>query len=190
MYGPEINDDECTADVGPFGFMGCTTKGCACEIKQAKHEAMVKDLNTPNFKTRAKHESMRAIGWLSPEEVMAYVNAKCNSLIEERNKAMNEATYLALAIYKAEYTAVSPQFELCDSVAGIISQIDNMYAGVRNQRDAALAQNAKLVTENEMLNNRLSAIETDFDKALSEIPKSPALDKLVGTLLVCLKGLT
>lgn len=64
------------------------------------------------------------------------------------------------------------------------------YQELKLQLDNALAQNAELVKENEMLNNRLSVIETDFDNALSDIPKSPSLDKLVGTMLVCLKGLT
>ena len=46
-----------------------------------------------------------------------------------------EAKALATSIQKSEYSDV--KFELCDSVAGVISQIDNMYAGVREQRDEA-----------------------------------------------------
>lgn len=102
MYGPEINNDECTADVGPFGFMGCTTKGCACEIKQAKHEAMVKDLNTTNFKTKAMHESMRAIGWMSPEEITAVVEKNLQAYKEALAEA-NETT----RVWKKRYTDLS-----------------------------------------------------------------------------------
>ena len=49
--------------------------------------------------------------------------------------AKREAEYLATSIHRAEYSNVAPNWELCDSVAGVISQIDNMYAGVRAQRD-------------------------------------------------------
>ena len=47
-----------------------------------------------------------------------------------------EANALATSIQKSEYSDVN-DFELCDSVAGVISQINNMYAGVREQRDEA-----------------------------------------------------
>jgi hypothetical protein len=54
----------------------------------------------------------------------------------EFNKASVEANALATSIQKAEYSDAK-EFELLGSVAGVISQIDNMYAGVRQQRDEA-----------------------------------------------------
>ena len=51
--------------------------------------------------------------------------------------AKREAEYLATSIHRSEYSNVAPNWGLCDSVAGVISQIDNMYAGVRAQRDEA-----------------------------------------------------
>lgn len=61
-------------------------------------------------------------------------------LRSERDAAMREASELAVSIWKAEFQQLSPNFELCDSPAGVISQIDNMYAGIRNQRDALAGQ--------------------------------------------------
>jgi hypothetical protein len=55
---------------------------------------------------------------------------------EELHKANVEANALATSIQKAEYSDAK-EFELLGSVAGVISQIDNMYAGVRQQRDEA-----------------------------------------------------
>jgi len=55
---------------------------------------------------------------------------------EELRKASVEANTLATSIQKAEYPDAK-DFELLGSVAGVISQIDNMYAGVRQQRDEA-----------------------------------------------------
>jgi hypothetical protein len=53
---------------------------------------------------------------------------------EQLRKASVEAHTLATSIQKAEYPDAK-EFELLGSVAGVISQIDNMYAGVRQQRD-------------------------------------------------------
>jgi chromosome segregation ATPase len=58
---------------------------------------------------------------------------------EELHKASVEANALATSIQKAEYSDAK-EFELLGSVAGVISQIDNMYAGVRQQRDKAREQ--------------------------------------------------
>ena len=62
---------------------------------------------------------------------------------EELRKASVEANTLATSIQKAEYPDAK-DFELLDSVAGVISQIDNMYAGVRQQRDEARQQRDRL----------------------------------------------
>ena len=56
-----------------------------------------------------------------------------------------EANALATSIQKSEYSDVN-DFQLCESVAGVISQINNMYAGVREQRDEA-RESLKHITE-------------------------------------------
>ena len=40
------------------------------------------------------------------------------------------ADYLALVLWKKHYKKESPNFELCEDVAGVITQIDNMVAGL------------------------------------------------------------
>lgn len=55
---------------------------------------------------------------------------------EQLRKASVEANTLAKSIQKTEYPDAK-EFELLGSVAGVISQIDNMYAGLRQQRDEA-----------------------------------------------------
>jgi hypothetical protein len=44
-------------------------------------------------------------------------------------QAHSEASSLAMAMWRTDYQKVSPNFELSDSVAGIITQIDNMHSG-------------------------------------------------------------
>ena len=59
------------------------------------------------------------------------------SRIQEGEKAIKEladakryAESLALSLWAKHYMQESPDFELCDSVAGVISQIDNMTTGL------------------------------------------------------------
>ena len=60
----------------------------------------------------------------------------------ENDAAMNEASTLALAIHRRHYLKSAPNFELCDSLSGIISQIDNMTTGLLNE-NAALVKAAR-----------------------------------------------
>lgn len=57
-------------------------------------------------------------------------------LLDERDAAMREASELAMCIWRSEFRNESPEFELRDSPAGVVTQIDNMFAGIRQQRDA------------------------------------------------------
>lgn len=54
----------------------------------------------------------------------------------EISRAYNEAAQLAMFLWNKYYKADSPNFELCDSTQGIISQIDNMLSGLKMERDA------------------------------------------------------
>ena len=49
-------------------------------------------------------------------------------------EAKREATHLAMTLWKQYYQKESPNFELCEDVAGIITQIDNMVAGLEKKR--------------------------------------------------------
>jgi hypothetical protein len=50
-------------------------------------------------------------------------------------EAKREAESLAMSLWKKFYQEDSPNFELCDSVAGVISQIDNMTCGLIRKYD-------------------------------------------------------
>lgn len=84
----------------------------------------------------------------------------------ERDAAMREASELAMSIWRTEFKKLSPDFDLCDSPAGVISQIDNMYAAIRAQRDALAAQVEKLKERNRKL-------DVDLLRALFYAPSSP-----------------
>ena len=50
--------------------------------------------------------------------------------------AKGEADALCMAIYNQHFKAESPNFELCDSTDGVISQIDNMVAGLLEKAES------------------------------------------------------
>jgi hypothetical protein len=57
--------------------------------------------------------------------------------------AKTEAEALCMAIYRRKYKTTSPDFELCDSIAGVISQIDNMIGGLFDENASLKAELAK-----------------------------------------------
>jgi len=70
------------------------------------------------------------------------------SLRSELSDAKQEASTLAVALHRRHYKEESPQWELLDTVPGIISQIDNMTAGmsetIETLRSELAAEKAKL----------------------------------------------
>lgn len=83
-------------------------------------------------------ESLRITqkAWVKAKTERAEAICERDEAREQLRMANVEANALAQSIQKTEYSG-TPEFELCDTVAGVISQIDNMYAGVRQQRDEA-----------------------------------------------------
>ena len=51
-------------------------------------------------------------------------------LTADNANSKREAESLAMSLWRRHYQDVSPDFELCDTTAGVITQIDNMVAGV------------------------------------------------------------
>lgn len=49
-------------------------------------------------------------------------------------RGKKEADYLALVLWNKYYKKESPTFELCDTIDGVISQIDNMTSGLTKQK--------------------------------------------------------
>lgn len=94
---------------------------------------------------------------------------------KELEEARREAEQLATSIWKTEFREQAPEWELCDSAAGVITQIDNMYAGIRQQRDEArFGYNA--------LHRRISHLEAALDK-LARLGNEPHLGNSVGNTI-------
>lgn len=65
-------------------------------------------------------------------------------LDDKYTSAMREARSLAKSLWRRYYREESPTFELCDSAAGIITQIDNMVAGITESNANLKAEIAAL----------------------------------------------
>jgi hypothetical protein len=74
----------------------------------------------------------------------ALVNANQNQAAGDMANALCEASRLANSIWRSEYKNDAPNWQPLGTVVGVISQIDNMYAGVREQRNALRQQLAEL----------------------------------------------
>lgn len=88
------------------------------------HRALAGD---GHIHTLLKHEASCALG-------MAH------TLTQERDAEHRETKRLAESIWRTEYKDKAPDWSALDTTAGIISQIDNMFAGIRQERDAARAE--------------------------------------------------
>jgi hypothetical protein len=73
----------------------------------------------------------------------ALVNANQNQAAGDMANALCEASRLANSIWRSEYKNDAPNWQPLGTVVGVISQIDNMYAGVREQRDVLRQQLAE-----------------------------------------------
>jgi len=100
---------------------------------------------------------------LRSTEELARLEQERNEAREQLRKASVEANTLATSIQKAEYPDAK-EFELLGSVAGVISQIDNMYAGVRQQRDE-WRKKYKLSVDAVEIAARLARAESERDEA-------------------------
>lgn len=62
---------------------------------------------------------------------IATLCAENEQLRAQRDLVMLEVSSLATTMWKDNYQQESPNWDLCDSPEGICTQIDNMYAGLR-----------------------------------------------------------
>lgn len=95
---------------------------------QSRDEFWIADVKTPSIRDR----------------IAACVNA-CAGMVDDPAKeieaAEREAVTLAKSMHRRHYAESAPQWECLSDVPGIISQIDNMHAGVCQQLDAAKFEN-------------------------------------------------
>jgi hypothetical protein len=82
--------------------------------------------------------------------------------------SLKEAVSLAKAMHRDFYSDAS-KLKLFDYTAGVISQIDNMYAGIRKRYTEAVALNREIEAENERLRDTI--------KTLREFIKPPMAGK-------------
>ena len=110
-------------------------------------------MNKPAQPTTAEMREWFERGFTNDPHTAWY---NCSILLDRLEAADNEASTLALSLWKRHYKKDSPVFELCDSVAGIISQIDNMSAGISNSLEAA---NAEIRESQEALDEQAKELE-------------------------------
>lgn len=77
------------------------------------------------------------------DEQISSLQAIVEGLTKERDEALREATNLATWMHRNYYSDVT-QWRPLNDPAGVISQIDNMVAGLRDRLQAAEAQVGKL----------------------------------------------
>lgn len=68
---------------------------------------------------------------------LAAMQAEIQRLGGALTEARDELRSLIESIWKAEYRREAPEWKPLPELIGMITQIDNMYAGVRSQRDQA-----------------------------------------------------
>jgi len=63
----------------------------------------------------------------------------------EARAAWSYATTLAVSMHRQHYAEDSPNWQPLTDLVGLLTQIDNMYAGLRNDLEAAEVENKRLV---------------------------------------------
>jgi hypothetical protein len=109
----------------------------------------------------------------------ALVNANQNQAAGDMANALCEASRLANSIWRSEYKNDAPNWQPLGTVVGVISQIDNMYAGVREQRNALRQQLAEL---EKTCKERLKRIDDLQHAAMSDATTIDALRARVAEL--------
>ena len=105
----------------------------------------------------AENEQLR----MAYKEDMRLVVDNANDLEADATASKREAESLCMSIYKRKYKTTAPDFGLCDTVADVISQIDNMVAGI-------LAENEALEAEVKRLREALEKLDLLYRLKLRE----------------------
>lgn len=81
----------------------------------------------------------------------------------EISAVKQEVLGVVTSIWKKEYQSEAPHWQPLPDLQGLISQLDNMYAGMRTQRDQANWDLRKARAEVERLRKRVEELEADQD---------------------------
>ena len=93
------------------------------------------------------------------DEYIAELEAKVECLTADNANSKREAESLAMSLWRRHYQDVSPDFELCDTTAGVITQIDNMVAGVVQNNEKLLSFQCEVITSLQAKVKELTAAE-------------------------------
>lgn len=112
-----------TIELNAQGAVDYTVEAFALNVRNMHYEPQrVMVIPTPD-----------AAIYVSKEDAILFFGL--GDIIEELRIARIEAESLAVALHARHYKEDSPDFGLCDSVGGIISQIDNMACGlIKNKK--------------------------------------------------------
>ena len=72
-------------------------------------------------------------------------NDRIAALERDLAAAQSYATTLAVSMHKQHYAEAAPNWQPLPDLVGLLTQIDNMYAGLRNDLEAAEVENKRLV---------------------------------------------
>ena len=84
-------------------------------------------------------------------------------LVSIIRQAKNYATTLATSMHRQHYSETAPNWQPLDDVLGLLTQIDNMYAGLRNDLEALEFENKRLV------GLPLATIKEERERAIAEV---------------------
>lgn len=84
-------------------------------------------------------------------------------LEEDLADAQSYATTLAVSMHKQHYAETAPNWQPLLDLVGLLTQIDNMYAGLRNDLEAMKVENKRLV------GMPLAQLKEDRERAIAEV---------------------
>ena len=92
------------------------------------------------------------------------LQAKVEELEADNADSKREAESLAMSLWRRHYQDVSPDFELCDTPAGVITQIDNMAAGLQAKVEDADRQRSILQTNLDAETTRGNVLDRENER--------------------------
>jgi hypothetical protein len=141
-----------------------------------RHEDVEFDLQEPDYdhpKVTLFYGQELPEGWLvCPKPDWSGITEEL--MKDNQSPAYREACYLANSLYKKHYKNPTSSFELCDTTAGVISQIDNMVAELVKPESAT---NTVVVPETDSVSHKLRELpSTDFNIIGKYVKKGADVD--------------